>query len=572
MWDFSCPDWADRLRDGRPLVPDLPLDETQAERAVRIFDKLRLPDVIGTPTMGEAAGDWVRDIVRALFGSIDADGKRQVKELFGLVPKKNSKTTNGAAIMITALLMNERPLAEGLLIGPTQEIADLSFSQAAGMIAADPEGYLQKRFAVRDHIKTIEDLKNGSVLRIKTFDMRVMTGAKPTWVLVDELHVMSSVSYASRVIGQVRGGLLPRPDGFLLFITTQSDLPPAGVFRAELQLARGIRDGRVKGKGAAMLPVLYEFPEAMQTGKDRAWEDPAFWHMVNPNLGLSISLDALETDYAGAREKGEEEIRRWASQHLNVEIGLALHSDRWRGADYWEDAAEPELVSLDALIARSEVITLGIDGGGLDDLLGLAAIGRDAVTKKYLGWFHAWAQDDVFERRKEIAETLHDFERAGDLTVCTAPTQDIEEVAELVQQVFEAGKLPEKYGVGLDPQGVSALVDELSSRGIETDENGGPVTGVSQGFRLSSAVWGMERKLKDGTFRHSGSDMMAWIVGNAKAEQRGNAVLITKQAAGKGKIDPLIAGFNAFYLMGRNPEAKALETSPWDDPEFSLVA
>jgi phage terminase large subunit-like protein len=548
VWSFACPDWAQRLKEGRSLVPDLPLNQADAERAVAIFNNLRLPDVPDQPRMEVAAGEWFRDIVRAAFGSLDAaTGARRVSEIFTLVPKKNSKTTGGAAIAITALLANRRPRAEMLLVGPTQDVADLAFQQASGMIAADEEGYLQKRFHVREHVKEIKDRRTGAALKIKTFDMRVMTGSKPVVVIVDELHVMSAYSYASRVIGQIRGGLLPNPESLLLFITTQSDQPPAGVFRAELQYARGVRDGKITER-VRMLPVLYEFPEAMQTDEAKPWRDPVNWPMVLPNLGRSITVDRLKDDYAAAREKGEEEERRWASQHLNVEIGLALHANRWRGADYWLGAVDRSL-TLEVLLERCDVVTMGLDGGGLDDLFGAAVLGRCRRTRHWLLWNRAWVHDDVLEQRKDIAERLRDFADDGDLIICKNPTEDFKGAAEIARQIADTGLFPKKDGIGLDPAGMLDTPAELGFCG-GLDEI---ATFVPQGYKHSGRAWTMERKLKDRTLWHSGSRMMAWCVGNAKVVQVGNAIKIDKEVAGKAKIDPLIAAFNAVHLLGLNP-------------------
>jgi phage terminase large subunit-like protein len=48
---------------------------------------------------------------------------------------------------------------------------------------------------------------------------------------------------------------------------------------------------------------------------------------------------------------------------------------------------------------------------------------------------------------------------------------------------------------------------------------------------------------------------MAWAVGNARVETKVNAILITKQASGSAKIDPLMALFDAASLMALAPQA-----------------
>lgn len=564
-WSFACPDWRQRLASGTSLVPALPLDEAEAKRAVGIFDRLRLPDVEGMPRLADAAADWFRDIVRAVFGSV-VGGVRRVPGVFVLVPKKNSKTTNGAALMLTALLMNRRPNALFGLFGPTQEIADTAFAAARGMIEADED--LRALFHVQEHVKTITYRRSKAKLKVTTWDPQVATGGKFAGWLLDELHLLGKSPMTARILGQIRGARSAIPESFGIIITTQSEDPPAGAFKAELQYARAVRDGSVPAAEATVLPVLYELPEDVQTDTAKPWRDPSLWPQVLPNLGRSVSIEVLRQDYATARAKGDEEERRWASQHLNIEIGLALHSDRWPGADHWEAAAVPGL-TLDALIEQSEVATIGIDGGGLDDLLGVAVLGRHAVTKRWYLWSHAYADRGVLHLRKEIAPRLLDFERDGDLTVVdighveTGANADVRGVADIVERVHAAGLLPSVNAIGLDPVGVAAICDELELRQIPREM----MVGVPQGYRLSGVIKGAARKLKDGTLRHGGRPMMAWCVGNAKQEAKGSAVVITKQAAGTAKIDPLVALFNAFDLMSRNPEPPSsarsyLETSP----------
>ncbi len=554
MWDLSCPDWEARIRAGSSLVPPgLLLFAGEAEMAVAFYDEMQLPDVQGVPKLRDASGEWFRDIVRAAFGSWDPVNRvRMVRDIFALAPKGSSKTSYSAALMLVSMLMNYRPRAQALFVGPTQAISDRAYDQAVGMIDESPD--LKRRFRPRDHIKTIEDLVTKSEIKVKTFDLKILTGAMGLiFVLLDELHILGKSAHTAKVLRQIRGGLDKTPEGLLLITTTQSDDVPAGAFKSELKMARHIRDGKYQGRVIRpMLPILYEFPTDISAkpkdGTAPLWQDSKNWPMVMPNLGKSHHLTDMVADWNTEREKGVDAINVWASQHLNIEIGVGIQNDGWRGADYWELAGDPSL-TLETLLARSEVVTIGIDGGGLDDLLGLAVIGREKQSRRWLVWNYAWCHPKVLELRQDIASALEDFKADREMEIVAVP-EDVEQLAGVVEKVLRSGLLPEKNAVGIDPNNASAVIDALIAVKIKDEM----LRRLLQGPALAPAMYGLERKLSDGTLSHAGQGLMAWVLGNAKVEMRGNAPMVTKQISGRAKIDPLIALFQAAILMSWNPE------------------
>jgi len=111
-WSTAVPDWSARIRVGETLIPDLPLHDGYAAKALAVFKSLVVPDFEGLPTRGAVCEPWVFDFVRAVFGSYDPDTRiRHLSEFFMWVLKKNGKTSIAAAIMVTATILNTLPQA-----------------------------------------------------------------------------------------------------------------------------------------------------------------------------------------------------------------------------------------------------------------------------------------------------------------------------------------------------------------------------------------------------------------------------------------------------------------------------
>ena len=220
------------------------------------------------------------------------------------------------------------------------------------------------------------------------------------------------------------------------------------------------------------------------------------------------------------------------------------------------------MCSSDLLLGRCDVIVAGLDGGGLDDLYGFNALGRDRTTREWLSWSRAWCHESVLLRRQSIASRLQDFAAAGELTICKHAGDDVAEMVELIRIIKDRGLLG---AVSVDPAGLGEMVEALAAIDVTVENE--LLIGAPQGFGMMTAIKAAERRLENGcvaedqrrhdlSMRHAPSALMDWCVGNVKIEPTATAIRATKQNAGDAKIDPWMATMNAVCVMSRNPEAK----------------
>lgn len=539
-WSTSCPDWEERIVQSKSIMPCKALFPDEAEMALDVFKSLIVCDVIGQPTMGEITRPWVFEFVASIFGAYsDEESRRLIREFFLLIPKKNTKSTLAAFIMLTALIMNDRNSAELIILAPTKEVADNSFNPIRDAIKADEE--LNALMNISEHTKTITHRSTNAVLKVVAAEANTVGGKKASWILIDELHLFQNNAKAASMFREATGGLASRPEGCIIYLTTQANEQPCGVFKQKLDYARDIRDGIKKNN--KFLPLIYEFPKQMiEDGEHLRKEN---FHIPNPNYGSSVDPIQLEDDFDQSKDGEETDFRDFLAKRLNVEIGINLRANRWAGAEYWLQQSKE--FTLSKLIDQSDVITAGIDGGGLDDLLGFAVLGRHAKSRKWWLWNHAWCIRIALERRKENAPKYLDFEKEKSLTIVDSVGPDIDELAQFAKQVYDSGKLDK---IGLDPLGLGGLLDGLLAVGIPQEQ----MIAVAQGYKLAGYIQTTERKLAEGNLYHAGQDLMTWCAGNARIVMKGNGMMISKQESGTAKIDPLIATFNAVALMSLNPE------------------
>lgn len=226
---------------------------------------------------------WQHDILHGLF---DKEGQPQHRYGYVGLPRKNGKSTLGAALAIYALVAMGEPGAQVYSCAGDRKQASIVFDEAKRMVLAEPE----LRDIVRVQRWHLEGPQH-SIYRVLSADAELQQGLNPSFVIFDEVHVQPNRDlWDAMVLGM---GARKRP--MIVGITT------AGFDRETLAW-----DLYERGKRGEL---HFWWKEPADANAD--WLDEAVWAEANPAFGDFLFPEALRED---AKVTPEAAFRRY---HLN---------------------------------------------------------------------------------------------------------------------------------------------------------------------------------------------------------------------------------------------------------------
>ena len=440
---------------------------------------------------------WQKAFVSAIFGIVDAKGKRQFREIVLVEGRKNGKSALSAAIE-RYIWMTGGYGTRAFNIAPKLDQASIIYDSVWAMTQLDPD-YIERKQEIEalrkeSHSKVddsdlprhrMQDLyipaMNSTVKKL-AFSAKKSDGFNPSIAVCDEIASWEG-DKGLKQYEVMKSGMGARAESILMSCST------AGYINDSIYdelMKRSTRFLLGESKERRLLPVLYMIDDLEK------WNDIEELKKSNPNLGVSVTVDYLTEEIAiaeGSLSKKTEFIVKYCNVKQNS-------STAWlRSTDVKKAIGE----ALDLNDFRGCYCVGGIDLSRTTDLTACAIViekgGQLYVFAKFFlpreKIDEATARDGI-PYRAFIQRGL--LQGSGDNFVdyhdCLTWFRDLVERYEI---------LPLK--VGYDRYNSQYLTQEMRTYGFHMDD-------VYQGENLSPIIDEVEGLLKDGKIHIGDNDLL----------------------------------------------------------------
>lgn len=494
------------------------IDEAAAAKAVDFIERL-------THTQGIWAGQrfilmpWQREIIRVLFGTVNADGSRQYRTAYIEIPRKNGKTELAAAIALYLLFRDGEDGAEIYGAAADRDQASLVFQRAAQMVRQNRE--LSANAKIIDSTKRVIFPKRGSFYRAIPADVPGSHGFNAHGIIFDELHVQPNRD----LWDTLKKSTGTRRQPLIVAITT------AGYDRESIcwelhEYGRQVMEGTIDD------PTFFAYISAAPEGAD--WLEEKVWYACNPAL-VRNGQDLVP----GGPFRSIEEMRAEARQAEHMPTAQndfkRYYLDQWtQQATRWIDMAlwDENSGSVDEGTLKGRGCYGGLDLSSVQDLTAWVMAFPDGEFVDILCRF--WCPEArLYAVDNRYRDQYQAWARAGLLQTTPGESVDYKHVTAKVLEDAE------KFG--LKELNIDRLFQGYQV-GTDLQEAGLQVSGFGMGFlSMAGPMREFERLLLARRFRHGGNPVLRWMADNVMVKTDPADNKKPDKATSQGKIDGIVA-------------------------------
>lgn len=467
---------------------------------------------------------------------------RLINTVYEKVARKNGKTAQLAGIGLY-LESFDRESSSEIYAGATKEQqAKILWEQAYDFVSFCPNlrriGFKNTQREIRFYNESVTEYGNKEifkgVFRFLGSDSKTLDGLNPSAAFIDEYHAHKDDSV--REVLESAMGARSQP---LLYIITTAGFNKAGVCKQYEDVCKDIVRG-IKEEDSTFI-MIHDLDE----GDD--WEDEKNWVKANPNLGESVSIDYLRSEYKKAKNQPSK-IPNFKTKHLNIWVDSA--EVRIPDHIWMKNSAKPKLANF-----AKYGCAAGMDLSSTTDLSAYVMVSKpdedgfiDVIA------FNFCPEDTVRERSKEdgvpytywkdinmldyIDYTPEDLEKYSYLKakkILTATPGNQIDYDYIEQTILQTYWLHKVSWVDYDKYKSSELVQKLTKQ--EVNMYIFPQTINYYSFPTND----FERLLYQGKVRHGGNPILRWMMGNVDVKFGINEDVRYIKTDAKRRIDAIQA-------------------------------
>lgn len=315
----------DLARQGSPDFPYY-FDEEEAARILGLYALFRF-------SKGKVAGQkfdlmpWFAAMVYMAYGWRRPGGGKRFRKVYCKVGRGNAKTANLVTIGTIGFLFDSASDPEVYWVATKKDQAKIGWDRQRKMLEyliSDypeiaplvniPKGHTSTKVSRTDRLSWVTYLGR---------DSQSEDGASPYYTIVDEYHAWDS----DDMMNVMESGMVKVDDPMTWIITT-AGYNPQGPNSEFLKSCKNVLQGVVDNE--ELLAFIYELDE----GDD--WRDKSTWIKANPGLGVSVTLEGLETEYNKIASQGRQKEIDFKVKNLNIEHAS---EQGWIPDDVWMKGA-----------------------------------------------------------------------------------------------------------------------------------------------------------------------------------------------------------------------------------------